>query len=55
MSRRSSSLLAVACLTLGALTTACGRTDSATGPSDVPTAMVETQGSDNVETQGSDN
>jgi hypothetical protein len=55
MSRRSSSLIAAACLTLAAVTTACGRTDVATGPSDVPVAMAETQGSDNLETQGSDN
>jgi hypothetical protein len=53
MSRRSSSLIAVACLTLAALSTACGR--SATGPSEVPAAMLETQGSNNVETQGSNN
>lgn len=55
MSRRSSSLIAVACLTLAALTTACGRSDVTTGPSDIPPAMIETQGSNNVETQGSNN
>ena len=54
MSRRSSSWIAVACLTLGALTTACGRSD-ATGPSDTPAVMLETQGSGNLETQGSGN
>jgi hypothetical protein len=55
MSRRSSSLIAVACLTLAALTTACGRSD-AMGPSESPT-MHETQGSNNLasETQGSNN
>ena len=53
MSRRSSSMIAVACLTLAALTSACGR--SATGPSDVPAAMLENQGSNNVENQGSNN
>ena len=53
MSRRSSSLIAVACLTLAALTTACGRSD-VMGPSDAP-AMHETQGSNNLETQGSNN
>ncbi len=54
MSRRSSSWIAVACLTFGALTTACGRSD-ATGPSDTPAAMLESQGSNNVESQGSNN
>jgi hypothetical protein len=53
MSRRSSSMIAVACLTLAALTAACGR--SATGPSDAPAAMLEAQGSNNVEAQGSNN
>jgi hypothetical protein len=53
MSRRSISLIAVACLTLTALTTACGR--SATEPSDTPPAMFEAQGSNNVEAQGSNN
>jgi hypothetical protein len=54
MSRRSSSLIAVACLSLAALSTACGR--SATGPSEVPAAALETQGSNNfTETQGSNN
>lgn len=55
MSRRTSSLIAVACLTLATLTTACGRTDAATGPSDVPAAMLESQGSNNLESQGSNN
>jgi hypothetical protein len=53
MSRRSSSLMAVACLTLAALSTACGR--SATGPSEIPAAALEAQGSNNVEAQGSNN
>jgi hypothetical protein len=53
MSRRTSSLIAVACLTLAALTTACGRSD-AMGPSDSP-VMHESQGSNNVESQGSNN
>lgn len=53
MSRRSSSFIAVACLTLAALSTACGR--SATGPSEVPAAALEAQGSNNVEAQGSNN
>ena len=55
MSRRSSSLIAVACLTLAAITTACGRTDAATGPSEIPAAMLESQGSNNLESQGSNN
>lgn len=55
MSRRSSSLIAVACLTLAAITTACGRSDATTGPSDIPTAMLETQGANNLETQGANN
>lgn len=54
MSRRSSSWIAVACLTLAALTSACGRSD-ATGPSEAPAALLETQGSNNLETQGSNN
>ena len=53
MSRRSSSWIAVACLTIAALTTACGR--SATGPSDTPAAALESQGSNNLESQGSNN
>ncbi|MBA3319417.1 MAG: hypothetical protein H0T50_15180 [Gemmatimonadales bacterium] len=52
MSRRSSSWIVVACLTVAALSTACGR--SATGPSDPPVSLLETQGSNN-ETQGSNN
>jgi hypothetical protein len=55
MSRRSSSLIAAACLTFAALTTACGRSDAATGPSDIPQAMLESQGSNNFESQGSNN
>jgi hypothetical protein len=55
MSRRSSSLLALACLTLAAFTTACGRSDAATGPSEIPAAMLESQGSNNLESQGSNN
>ncbi len=54
MSRRSSSWIAVACLTLGALSTACGRSD-ATGPSEPPAALLETIGSNNLETLGSNN
>jgi hypothetical protein len=53
MSRRTSSLIAVACLTLAALTTACGRSD-VMGPSDSP-VMHESQGSNNLESQGSNN
>jgi len=53
MSRRSSSLIAAACLTLAALTSACGRSD-AMGPSDSP-LMHENQGSNNLENQGSNN
>lgn len=55
MSRRSSSLIAAAVLTVAALTTACGRSDAATGPSDIPQAMLENQGSNNLENQGSNN
>jgi hypothetical protein len=46
MSRRSSSLIAVAVLSLAVLSTACGRSD-ATGPSDVPAPALETLGSNN--------
>jgi len=46
-------MIAVACLAVSALTTACGRSD-AMGPSDVP-AMHESQGSNNLESQGSNN
>ena len=53
MSRRSSSLIAAAYLTLAALTSACGRSDTM-GPSDSP-LMHESQGSNNVESQGSNN
>jgi hypothetical protein len=54
MSRRSSSWIAAACLTLAALSTACGRSD-ATGPSETPAAVLESQGSNNRESQGSNN
>jgi hypothetical protein len=54
MSRRSSSLIAAAVLSLGVLSSACGRTD-ATGPSETPAAMLEGQGSNNLEGQGSNN
>ncbi len=54
MSRRSSSWIAAACLTLAALTSACGRSD-ATGPSETPAALLEAQGSNNLEAQGSNN
>jgi hypothetical protein len=46
MSRRSSSLIAVAVLSLAVLSTACGRSD-ATGPSEVPAPAYETLGSNN--------
>ena len=55
MSRRSSSLIEAACVIIAALTTACGRSDAATGPSDIPQAMLESQGSNNLESQGSNN
>ena len=55
MSRRSFSLIAAASLVISALTTACGRSDAATGPSDIPQAMLESQGSNNLESQGSSN
>ena len=54
MSRRSSSWIAAALLITAAMTTACGRSD-ATGPSETPAALLETQGSNNLETQGSNN
>jgi hypothetical protein len=54
MSRRSSSWIAAACLTLAALSTACGRSDT-TGPSETPAAVLESQGSNNLESQGSNN
>jgi hypothetical protein len=53
MTRRSSSPIAAALLTVGALTTACGRSD-VMGPSDSP-VMHESQGSNNLESQGSNN
>jgi hypothetical protein len=53
MSRRSSSWILAACLSLAALSTACGR--SATEPSDAPAVMLEGQGSNNIEGQGSNN
>ncbi|MGH7580871.1 MAG: hypothetical protein ACREM9_11905 [Gemmatimonadales bacterium] len=52
MSRRSSSWILAACLSLAALSAACGR--SATGPSEAP-VMLESQGSNNLESQGSNN
>jgi hypothetical protein len=55
MSRRSFSLIVAASLVMSALTTACGRSDMATGPSDIPQAMFESQGSNNFESQGSNN
>jgi hypothetical protein len=55
MSRRSFSLIVAASLVMSALTTACGRSDVATGPSDIPQAMLENQGSNNLENQGSNN
>ena len=55
MSRRSFSLIAAASLVMSAFTTACGRSDAATGPSDIPQAMLESQGSNNLESQGSNN
>jgi len=55
MSRRTSSLIAVACLSLAALSTACGRSDAAFGPSEAPAGMLESQGSNNLESQGSNN
>jgi hypothetical protein len=55
MSRRSTGLITVACVTLAALTTACGRSDAVAGPSDIPAAMLESQGSNNLESQGSNN
>ena len=55
MSRRCSSWIAVACLTLAAMSAACGRSDP-TGPSDTPSATFsESQGSNNSESQGSNN
>jgi hypothetical protein len=54
MSRRFSSLIAVAVVSLAALSTACGRSD-ATGPSDAPAVLLESQGSNNLESQGSNN
>ena len=45
--RRTSKWLALACLTLAALTSACDRVDS-TGPSEVPSpALSEGQGANN--------
>jgi hypothetical protein len=43
MSRRTSTYIAVACLTLAALTSACDRVDP-TGPSEAPTPSFEVQG-----------
>ncbi len=46
MSRRTSTWLAIACLSLAALTTACDRVD-ATGPSEAPRPSFESQGGNN--------
>ncbi len=46
MSRRVSSYVAVACLALAALTTACDRVDP-TAPSEVPAPSFESQGGNN--------
>lgn len=46
MTRRASSWLALACLSLALLTSACTRSD-ATGPSDTPAPSLETQGGNN--------
>ena len=46
MSRRTSKYIAVACLTLAALTSACDRVDP-TGPSKAPTPSFEGQGGHN--------
>lgn len=46
MSRRTSACLAIACLSLAALTSACDRVDP-TGPSQAPTPSFETQGGNN--------
>jgi hypothetical protein len=46
MSRRTSKYIAVACLTLAALTSACDRVDP-TGPSDTPAPSFEAQGGHN--------
>ena len=43
MSRRSSKYIAITCLTLAALTTACDRVDP-TGPSEAPAPSFEVQG-----------
>ena len=56
MSRRSFSLIRGRPVwSSRALTTACRRSDAATGPSDIPQAMLESQGSNNLESQGSNN
>lgn len=44
--RRTTHWLAVACLTLAALTSACDRVDT-TGPSNLSPAFDETQGGNN--------
>ena len=46
MVRRTSQWLAIACLSLAALTTACDRVDT-TGPSEVPAPSFESQGGNN--------
>ena len=46
MSRRTSRYVALACLTIAALTSACDRVDT-TGPSETPTPSFENQGGNN--------
>lgn len=46
MVRHASSWIALACLSLALLTSACTRSD-ATGPSDTPAPSFESQGSNN--------
>jgi hypothetical protein len=46
MSRRTSKWLAIASLTLAAVSTACDRVDT-TGPSEIPAPSFENQGGNN--------
>jgi hypothetical protein len=46
MARRASTWFAIASLSLALLSSACTRSD-ATGPSDIPAASLEQQGSNN--------
>ena len=46
MSRRTSKWLAISCLTIAALTSACDRVDT-TGPSEAPVPSFESQGGNN--------